>query len=144
MIFIKNFYCNSQGSGSKTSLIHDVRSVLRESKVPAGLVTIYAPMGKAGVTAASKKEIDEEGLSPVSRSLTLPFNQGELLLDPWQEVFLVDYDSSSRRREVTVHVMGDQAAAPAGPGGRPPAPRGAPGPGKPLAKIPLQKKMVKA
>ncbi len=37
-------------------------------------------------------------------SLCIPFSEGELLLGTWQQIFLVDFDSHSREREVVVSV----------------------------------------
>jgi secondary thiamine-phosphate synthase enzyme len=39
-------------------------------------------------------------------SLTVPFNNGRLLLGTWQQIIFIDFDNRSRRREVTVQVTG--------------------------------------
>jgi secondary thiamine-phosphate synthase enzyme len=39
-------------------------------------------------------------------SLTVPFSKGRLLLGTWQQIIFVDFDNRSRRREVTVQIMG--------------------------------------
>lgn len=40
-------------------------------------------------------------------SLTVPFEQGRLLLGTWQQVVLVDFDNRPRRRSVHVQVLGE-------------------------------------
>lgn len=40
-------------------------------------------------------------------SLTIPFEQGRLLLGTWQQVVLAEFDNRRRKREVVVHLMGE-------------------------------------
>ncbi len=40
-------------------------------------------------------------------SLTIPFDNGRLLLGTWQQVVLVDFDTRGRRRTVVVQVTGE-------------------------------------
>ncbi len=37
----------------------------------------------------------------------MPFEKGKMLIEPWQEIFLIDYDGSGRRREFKVHVSAE-------------------------------------
>jgi secondary thiamine-phosphate synthase enzyme len=39
-------------------------------------------------------------------SLTVPFMKGRLLLGTWQQIIFIDFDNRSRRREVTVQILG--------------------------------------
>ncbi|HEX4948358.1 MAG TPA: secondary thiamine-phosphate synthase enzyme YjbQ [Blastocatellia bacterium] len=39
-------------------------------------------------------------------SLTVPFNDGRLLLGTWQQIVLIDFDNRPRRREVVVQLTG--------------------------------------
>jgi secondary thiamine-phosphate synthase enzyme len=39
-------------------------------------------------------------------SLTVPFSKGRLLLGTWQQIIFVDFDNRSRRREITVQIIG--------------------------------------
>jgi len=41
-----------------------------------------------------------------SASLTVPFNNGNLLLGTWQQIIFVDFDNRSRNREVIVQITG--------------------------------------
>jgi secondary thiamine-phosphate synthase enzyme len=40
-------------------------------------------------------------------SLTVPVAGAELILGTWQQIVLVDFDNRPRRREVTIHLMGE-------------------------------------
>jgi secondary thiamine-phosphate synthase enzyme len=39
-------------------------------------------------------------------SLTVPFEQGRLLLGTWQQVVLAEFDNQPRQREIVVHIIG--------------------------------------
>jgi secondary thiamine-phosphate synthase enzyme len=41
-------------------------------------------------------------------SLTIPFSNGRLLLGTWQQMILVDFDNRSRKREITVQLIGNK------------------------------------
>ena len=40
-------------------------------------------------------------------SLTIPFNDGILILGTWQQVILVDFDNRARMREIAFQIMGE-------------------------------------
>lgn len=40
-------------------------------------------------------------------SVTIPFQDGALLLGTWQQVVIVDFDTRSRTRELIVQIMGE-------------------------------------
>jgi secondary thiamine-phosphate synthase enzyme len=39
-------------------------------------------------------------------SLTVPFLNGRLMLGTWQQIVFIDFDNRSRKREITVQIMG--------------------------------------
>jgi secondary thiamine-phosphate synthase enzyme len=39
-------------------------------------------------------------------SLTIPFSKGRLLLGTWQQIIFIDFDNRSRKREITVQIIG--------------------------------------
>jgi secondary thiamine-phosphate synthase enzyme len=41
-------------------------------------------------------------------SLTVPFEDGDMLLGTWQQIMLLEFDTSPRQREIVVQVMGDR------------------------------------
>lgn len=45
--------------------------------------------------------------SLVGPSITLPFNNRELLLGTWQQIIFVDFDNRSRKRELIMQFVGD-------------------------------------
>lgn len=65
----------------------------------------------------------EELKSHQQRSITLPFQRGELLLAPKEMIYLIDKTDSGKRREFHVTVQGagvdKQEGTPAGGRGRP-------------------------
>ena len=45
--------------------------------------------------------------SLLGASLTVPFNEKELVLGTWQQIIIVDFDNRPRARTVVVQVMGE-------------------------------------
>jgi secondary thiamine-phosphate synthase enzyme len=45
--------------------------------------------------------------SRIGASLAVPFNNGELTLDTWQQVVLVDFDDKPRTRNIVALIMGE-------------------------------------
>ena len=41
-------------------------------------------------------------------SLTVPFENGELILGTWQQIVFVDFDNRPRKREVILQIIGEQ------------------------------------
>jgi len=41
-------------------------------------------------------------------SLTVPFENGELILGTWQQIIFVDFDNRPRKREVILQIIGEQ------------------------------------
>jgi len=39
-------------------------------------------------------------------SFTVPFTRGRLMLGTWQQIIFVDFDNHSRKREITVQIIG--------------------------------------
>lgn len=44
----------------------------------------------------------------VGPSLAVPFQHGQLLLGTWQQIVLVEFDTSARRREVIIQLQGER------------------------------------
>jgi len=40
-------------------------------------------------------------------SLTIPFNDGNMILGTWQQVVLIDFDNTSRQRRLILQIMGE-------------------------------------
>ena len=43
--------------------------------------------------------------SLIGSSVSVPFREGKLLLGTWQQIFLVDFDTHAREREIVVNVI---------------------------------------
>lgn len=107
MIFLKKCFVSTSEKVDTLSIIHDIRYALRDSKAKEGLVTVVIPKAGAGLALAEMKETPTQG----TRTLTLPFAEGQLLLAPREEVFLIDYETRPARREFTIHVMSETPPA---------------------------------
>lgn len=41
------------------------------------------------------------------QSLTIPFNDKELILGTWQEIVIIDFDTQARTRDIVVQIIGE-------------------------------------
>lgn len=129
MLFFKNYFVGTTQEVDFLPILHDIRFAIRDSGAPEGLVTVTLPQNgaslwihpEAGHEDLLKKV--EELKSHQQRSITLPFQRGELLLAPKEMIYLIDKMDSGKRREFHVTVQGagvdKQEGTPAGGRGRP-------------------------
>ena len=134
MFLTRNFFVDTTKALDLIKVIHEVRRVVKEANTENGTVTVVIVNPGAGLAVLDPLEKPEEikkglelqvasGLirSLLPKSLVMPFEKGKMLIEPWQEIFLIDYDSSARRREFKVHVSAETPPPPAagkkGPGG---------------------------
>lgn len=124
MIQIKNFFVDTTKGIDVVPITHDLRRMLREVGTEAGWVAAMSPFPGAGmviVEAESPKAEIKKGLEPLlanqlircllPKSVFVPVEKGRLMIDPWQEVFLIDYETMGRRREFRVQIYGEQKEA---------------------------------
>ncbi|MBI4125346.1 MAG: hypothetical protein HY466_05400 [Deltaproteobacteria bacterium] len=109
MIFLKSYFVATTGQTDIIPIIHDVRFAIRDSQLKEGLVTVTLPDEQAALVVAA--QVNKENLPNPQRSLSLPFKNGELVLEPKQMIFLIDENSDAKRREFFVQVMGEKPAA---------------------------------
>ena len=114
MFLLKNFYLDTTKGIDILSIGHEIRRVIREAKAESGLVTVAVPFAGACLIVMEKdeKKMEErkksfKGDEFMAKSLTIPIDKGELVTHPWQDVFLIDYETSGRRREFKVQVQYD-------------------------------------
>jgi len=154
MIFLKSYFVNTTIEVDVISVIHEVNRAIREANVPTGLATIVVTEPGGAITVleplpelvAQFKEALEvfpgEGIETLSRrkepipvaprikaamlgkSIQIPFDNQRLILGPREEVVIVDFEKTGKRREFYVQVMGEAQAA-GGPHRGAPPPRGA-------------------
>jgi len=129
MILIRNFFVDTTKGLDLIKIVHEVRRVVKEANTENGTATIVVPNPGAGVAildAAERPEDMKKALEPqvssgliraiLPKSLSIPYEKGRLLIEPWQEVYLIDYDASARRREFKVHVFGESPPPAQAPG----------------------------
>ncbi|HPQ80844.1 MAG TPA: YjbQ family protein [bacterium] len=141
VIFLRNYFIDATGGVDVISVVHEVNRTIRESKVSEGLITVAIPAPGAGLVVveplpdivARLKETssffpgggsetknrrkEDVAVGPriasamLGRALSLPVDGGRLVLAPREEIVLVDFEPSPRRREFFVQVMGGDSAA---------------------------------
>lgn len=146
MIVLKNYYVNTTKEVDFLPIIHDVRYAIRDANAKDGLVTVIVPNSGAaltiieplpevieelkvafeifageGATATDKRKATIDvaprvQVAMLGRSLSIPLKDAKLVLDPYEEIYLIDFDKTGKRRQFLVHVMIEEAPAkPAGP-----------------------------
>jgi len=128
---------STSGDCDIADITPQVQEKLRASGLTSGLVTVSAVGSTAAVTTCEYepglvrdiKDIfdalvprgeyhhdrawgDGNGhshlrASLVGPSLTIPFDNGALILGTWQQIIFIDFDNRGRRRQVAVQVMGE-------------------------------------
>lgn len=156
MLFFKKYYVNTTEKVDVISITPDLKYAIRDSQAPEGLLTAIVPQPGAGLTIMMSVEeaieelktvLDvfateagkikdklkrERDLGPIiqsallGRSVHIPFQDAKLLIDPYDEVLLLDFEKKGGRREFIVQVLSEAPC----PSKQQAAPRG-----KPLGKV---------
>jgi thiamine phosphate synthase YjbQ (UPF0047 family) len=134
MFTLKSFYIGTSKGVDIINIGHDIRGLIRDSRMENGSVTVSCrlPGALIAILASQGKEAQElkssikgtlENEFPASirhllpSCVTVPVDKGKLVFEPWQEIFLVDFDEGGRRREIVVQLSTEAApAGQAGPG----------------------------
>lgn len=149
MVFLKSYFVNTTTEVDFLPITSDVRYAIRDGNGKDGLVTVFVPGAGASIIAFEPiKEVIDELKTVVEmfagekehcidkrkeqvmlasriqtaifgRSISLPIKDGRLIMDPYEEIYLIDFDKKIRRREFFVQVMSEDAQAQAGPKGQP-------------------------
>ena len=148
MAVSKTFYIDTTKSLDILLISHEIRRVVNESRPEIGTATVMIPFPGAAV-AVFDKDVNREALvkelTPyvknhliqclLPKSVVVPVEKGKMVIDPWQDVFLIDFDNTGRRRELRVCVFSESASTSASgnlagkPGAAPAPSAGAPMPG---------------
>ncbi len=88
---------------------------IREALKNHILSLVPSPTGKPRPVRKSGTGHTEAHLQAtcLSSSVSIPIKDGQLLMGPWQEVIVFDFDDKVARCEVLIHVMGEGASPPA-------------------------------
>ena len=121
MLLTKSFYIDVTTTLDVINIGHEVRRAVRENRVEHGQITLVIPNPGAAVAVMEsdckipniKKGLEgflASGVisSLIPKTLVLPVEAGRMSIEPWQEVFLIDYDTSARRREFRVQLNWEQ------------------------------------
>jgi len=140
MLFFKKYYVNTTEEVDAKSIIHDLQYAIQDSKAPEGLLTVIVPDSGAGLAIINPNDelieemkttfdvfgadtgtiVDnlkrEKDIAPIiqaaimGRTIHLPFQDCKLLLDPYDEVILFDFEKKSGRREFVVQIISEAPA----------------------------------
>lgn len=141
MLFIKRCYANVTASVDVKAISHDIKYAIRDSKSPDGLLTVVIPQSGAGLVVMPaipeameelKTTMDmfgaeagsardalkrERDIGPIiqsallGRTVHLPFTDSKLILDPYDEVLLVDFEKKVGRREFVIQIVSEAPSA---------------------------------
>lgn len=148
MIFLKSYFVNTTAEVDFLPITSDVNYAIRDGQGKDGLVTIVVPSGRAAITVfeplpeviselksaleifagegkeTADKRKEQVFIAPrvqtamLGRSLTIPIKDAKLVLDPYEEIYLIDFDKKAHRREFIVQVMSVEAPAAESAGAR--------------------------
>jgi thiamine phosphate synthase YjbQ (UPF0047 family) len=137
MLFLKRCYVNTTDEVDVIPITHDLRYAIRDSKSSDGMITVTSPEYGVGfvMAPAIKEVLDEirasievfgaEGgivkdrlkrereLGPIiqsimlGKSIHLIFEDGDLIMDVCDEIYLFDFLKKRGRREFLIQVIAD-------------------------------------
>lgn len=137
MVITKRLRLETKGNGDVIDITPKVAVATKESGLKAGIVNIFAIGSTVGISTLENepglisdlKEVFERLIPEGSDykhnrwgesnahshlraslwgcSLTIPFEDGRLLLGTWQQIMLLDFDNRPRTREVIFQIIGE-------------------------------------
>lgn len=107
MIFLKSYFVSTTKEINQVPILHDIRFAIRDSQIPDGLATVTIPGPEAFLLVCAEKPEGAPKDLQIS-SLSIPFRNNELILEPKQMIYLVDQSSTGKRREFFVQIMGEK------------------------------------
>lgn len=93
------------GAGAGVLILEPIKEVIDSIKV------VFETLGGETDAEAVDKRKERVYVMPrvlasiIGRDISIPIRKGELLLEPYEEVFLIDFDKKVRRREFYMQVM---------------------------------------
>ncbi|MBI2982423.1 MAG: YjbQ family protein [Deltaproteobacteria bacterium] len=132
MFSLKSFYVGTSREADVINIGHDVRGFVRESKIENGLVTVSCRLAGGGIAVLTtegkgfqavceeiKRDLPKTGwrhLLPTT--VSVPVENGKLVFEPWQDLYLIDIEVAARRREVVVQLFSEPKEGPQQGGAR--------------------------
>ncbi len=120
----KSYYVDTTKAIDMINIAHEVRRAIQEANMAhaeRGFVLIAVPHPDAAVVVMEKtiqEDFLKKGLEGfvtnslirclLPKSVILPVERGKMVTEPWQEIFLIDYDTSGRRREFRIQLSWDE------------------------------------
>jgi len=130
------FTLQTTGNTEIVDITGRVAQAVRQGAIQNGIVAAFVPGSTAGLTLMEYEpglvhdlratldrlvpttapyrhnEHDDNGHAHIraaltGSSVTVPISGGDLLLGPWQQIVLLDFDTRPRRREVICQLIGD-------------------------------------
>ena len=127
MSVFKNFYVDTTKGLDVINVMHEVRRVIAEAGAEGGSVTVAIPNAGAGfliLDQADGRDTAKKALEPLiatkqiqyilPKTMTLPIEKGKMPIELRQDLVLVDYETSAKRREFCVQVAAQAAPSPQG------------------------------
>ncbi|PIQ27188.1 hypothetical protein COW36_16680 [bacterium (Candidatus Blackallbacteria) CG17_big_fil_post_rev_8_21_14_2_50_48_46] len=128
MVITRVFEIKTDGKLTLIDISGQVERLLRNSRLAEGIVTVFIPgntVALTTVTCEGGKTSNQEqiwqklqifGSEPaetqlktalIGTSLTVPFSRGQMHLDTWQQIVLVDFGQGERWHQITVQMQGE-------------------------------------
>jgi thiamine phosphate synthase YjbQ (UPF0047 family) len=128
MVITRVFEIKTDGQATLIDITGQVERLLRSSRVADGVLTVFIPgntVALTSLTCEGGNTASQDALwkkSPfladpaldtqmktalIGTSLPLPFSRGQLLLNTWQQIVLVDFGQGERWHHVTVQIQGE-------------------------------------
>ncbi len=124
ILAFKTYYYDTTKSIDLILIGHEVRRTMIESNAEEGLVTLSLPSTGAGFAIFEsdfKPEDIKKSLEPfrdnkllqcfLPKTLSLTFEKTNLTIQPWQNVYLIDYENTARRREIRLQLFSQSKEA---------------------------------
>lgn len=128
VVITRSFEIKTDGQTTLINITGQVERLLRNSRVAEGLLTVFIPGNTVAITTLTCEGGKTAGLESLWRKLAilgaetadcqlrtallgttlhLPFQRGQMLLNTWQQIVLVDFGQGERWHHVTVQIQGE-------------------------------------